>query len=141
MKVLEWLVIGLIAFTVIYMILKVIETGSKCKKAQQPVQKPIQEQVEIKSRDLYCKAENLIAIHEVYALQVEQIVTQINEVEDALVAERTSCIKSDSEIRSLIKQSLRLQEQKCKIESKMLKIMDDLDKIAKEEYKRQMMAL
>lgn len=138
MTVLEYLIIGLVAFTVIYMILKVIAIGSSCRRAQQPVQKPTPRQIEIKSKDLYCRAENLIATHEVYALQVGQIVTQINEVEDALVAEKASCIKSDTEVRSLIARSLKLQEQKCKIESKMLKICDELDKIAKEEYKRRM---
>ena len=137
MKVLEWVVIGLIAYTVIYMILKAIEFNHKYRMAQQPIQKPTPKQIEIKSRDLYCRAENLIATHEVYGLQVEQIAHQINEVELALETERASCIKSDSEIKSLIAKSLRLQEQKCRLESKMLKICKELDDIAKEEYKRQ----
>ena len=137
MKVLEWVVIGLVAYTVIYMILKAIEFNHKYRMTQQPVQKPTPKQIEIKSRDLYCRAENLIATHEVYGLQVEQITHQINEVELALETERASCIKSDSEIKSLIAKSLRLQEQKCRLESKMLKICKELDDIAKEEYKRQ----
>ena len=141
MTMLNMLMYGFIGYTVVYMILKAIEQNEKYKKIQKPVQKPTQKQVEIKSRNLYCKAENLIAKHEVYALQVEQIVTQINDVEDALNAERQSCIRSDKEIKSLIAKSLKLQEQKHNIESKMLKIMDDLDKIAMEEYKRQMMTL
>jgi hypothetical protein len=33
--------------------------------------------------------------------------------------------------------SLKLQEQKCKLEAKMLKIMKQLDHIAEEEYRRQ----
>lgn len=141
MKVLEWVVIGLVAYTVIYMILKAIEFNHKYRMTQQPVSKPVQKptpkQIEIRSRDLYCRAENLIATHEVYGLQVEQITHQINEVELALETERASCIKSDSEIKSLIAKSLRLQEQKCRLESKMLKICKELDDIAKEEYKRQ----
>lgn len=138
MKVLELLVIGLIAYTVIYMILKYIALRQEYESIQQPVQECTKKTIEITSKDLYCKAQNLIEMHEIYALQIEQIVEQINRVEETLEIEKASCIRSDIVIKPLVAESLRLQEQKCRIEAKMLKIQDDLDKIAKEEYKRQL---
>lgn len=100
------------------------------------------------------EAENLIATHEVYGLQLHEIIENINKVENTLdrwrkfnkfyselksdEAIRESLeIVSDTEAKFLMSKSLKLQEQKCKLEAKMLKIMKQLDHIAEEEYRRQ----
>lgn len=151
-------VYGFGSFTVTYIALKAVasrERYRQMRQAQQSQQimvspKPPR-QVEIVSRDLYMEAENLIETHEVLGSQVEQIVRQINQIEAILarhyravklketiaIDEVIAGTKSDTEVEYLTSKSLKLQEQKCRIESKMLKIMKQLDKIAQEEYKRQ----
>lgn len=83
------------------------------------------------------KAENIIETHDVLALQAEQMQREINTTEKQLQAERVSMICDKSEIQRLIKHSLNLQQNKCKLEAQTIKLMDELDKIAHEEYKRQ----
>ena len=138
---LRYIVYVLIGFTVLYMILKSIEykyksCGNKTNTHNTAKKKHIKE-IEIVSRDLYVKAENLIAMSEVYELQAEQLRHEIDNIEDMLSSERMSIINSDKEIKSLINKSLKLQERKCNLESKILKINNELTKIAEEEYKRQ----
>ena len=73
-------VIGLVAFTIIYMILKAIAVcGDRRSEYEEPEQITYitEIEIEIKSRDLYVKAENLIATNEVYALQAEQLLREI----------------------------------------------------------------
>lgn len=136
MSSLEILVYGLIGFTVIYMILKAMSMQSSTTRPNMQVRQTRVIDVEITSRDLYMKAENLIQTHDVLAFQTTQIQHEIDTIEDLLAKEQNSPIKSESEIKSLISQSLRLQEKKCNIEGRMIKIMSDIDKLAKEELKR-----
>lgn len=131
----------MVAYTVIYMILKSIQLAQvrrEVSEPSKPAPQPKRIEVEITSRDLYCKAENLIQTHEIYSLQAEQLMKQINEVEEDIKNEQVSVVRSDDMISKLVARSLRLRENKCAIESKMLKISDELDKIALEEYKRKM---
>ena len=144
MTIFKTISIILLAYTVIYMILKAIATNKEYQRSLHPPAESIQEpvklkkiQVEIVSNDLYMKAENMIATHDVLALQAEQMQREINTTEKQLQAERVSMICDKSEIQSLIKYSLNLQQNKCKLETQMIKLIDELDKIAYEEYKRQ----
>lgn len=140
MNILNMVVIGLVAFTIVYMILKAIAVYSdRRSEYEEPEQiTHITEiEIEIKSRDLYVKAENLIATCEVYALQAEQLLREIDRTQDKIDAERKSAIKDEGQIQELISKSLKLQERKCNLESKMIRINSELDKIAKEEYRRQ----
>ena len=136
MGTLKAFVIILIAFTVIYMIIKYVGKLQDSKLAMQADTKN-KIDVEIVSNDLYMKAENLISLHEVYGLQVSQIVNMINDVEAEIEKEMNSPIKSDKDIRLLTLESLKLQKKKCDIEASMIQICDKLDKIAIEELKRQ----
>lgn len=108
--------------------------------------------VEIVSKDLYMEAENLIATHDIYALQIENLSKQINDIDktlerykksknDTLTIKQAvrdkSDIISDKEAENLVSKSLKLQETKCRIEAKILRIMKQLDHIAEEECRRQ----
>ena len=141
MTIIKTISLILLAYTVIYIILKAIATNEEYQKSlHQPAEirelvQPKKIQVEIVSNDLYMKAENMIATHDVLALQAEQIQHEINTTEKQLQAERVSMICDKSEIQRLIKHSLNLQQNKCKLEAQMIKLMDELDKIAHEEYK------
>ena len=158
MATLRVIVSIIIIFFVAYIIIKILA----CKEQHQIViesedsdkKKKSRIQVEIKSNDLYMEAENLIATHDVYALQVDDITNKIDMIEDKLdkwrkyhklynkldidqlIMESVDII-SDTEAEFLVSKSLKLQEQKCKLEAKMLKIMKQLDNIAKEELRRQ----
>ena len=135
MQIITWLATGCAVFFVIYIILKGYQYKHKNKPQQPAKRKKIN--VEIRSDDLYMMAENLIALHEVYALQVEQLSKDIEAIEDEILIEKQSYVGSDTTIKRLVSRSLKLQENKCKIESKMIKLMNELDKLAKEEYRRQ----
>lgn len=144
MTIIKTISLILLAYTVIYMILKAIATNEEYQKSLHPPAedterqvKPKKIKVEIVSNDLYMKAENIIETHDVLALQAEQMQREINTTEKQLQAERVSMICDKSEIQRLIKHSLNLQQNKCKLEAQMIKLMDELDKIAHEEYKRQ----
>ena len=134
----KWIIVGIIVFTVVYIILKAIAINEEYNISQQTIQIP--REIEIISKDLRLRAENLIATHEVYALQVEQLVIDINKIEDILEANKKSKVlkMSETEVRALISESLTLQDKKCRLESKIIKIIGELDKIAMEEYKRQL---
>lgn len=140
MNVLNMVVIGLVGYTIIYMILKAIAVSQdrhNVEHQDEQITHKTEIEVEIKSRDLYVKAENLIATSEVYALQAEQLLREIDRIQDKLDIERKSTIKDNIQIQELISKSLKLQERKCNLESKMIRINSELDKIAKEEYRRQ----
>ena len=141
MNVLNMVVIGLVAFTIVYMILKAIAVSQDKRNIERQENEQITHkteiEIEIKSRDLYVKAENLIATCEVYALQAEQLLREIDRTQDKIDAERKSAIKDEGQIQELISKSLKLQERKCNLESKMIRINSELDKIAREEYRRQ----
>lgn len=142
MQVITWVTVGCTAFFVIYTVLKAAEFKQKTQpqgiysimKRAQPKRNI---DVEIKSNDLYMKAENLIDMHEVYAKQAVQLSKEIDLVEEKIDKEIISPIRSDISMKLLVNKSLKLQEEKCKVEAKMIKIMQDLDKIAKEELRRQ----
>lgn len=141
MNILNMVVIGLVGYTIIYMILKAIAVSQdkrnvECQENEQITHKT-EIEVEIKSRDLYVKAENLIATCEVYELQAEQLLREIERIDDKLTAEKRSPVRDNAVVQKLISQSLKLQERKCNLESKMIRINSELDKIAKEEYRRQ----
>ena len=152
----QTIVIFIIAMFVIYMILRIISAVEiqKSKEIEeeqksQPIRKPQKKliNVEITSRDLIIKAQNLIDQSEVYGLQIEQCVREIAEIECKLeearnpIPELTHNEKLDLSnpvVKELVNQSLRLQERKAKLEEKLIKIHTGLDKIAEEELKRQM---
>ena len=142
MQVITWVIAGCAVFFVVYTVLKAIEFKQKIQpKGIYSIMKHTQQKrnidVEIKSKDLYMKAENLIDMHEVYAKQAEQLSKEIDLVEEKIEEEMISPIRSEISMRFLVNKSLKLQEEKCKIEAKIIKIMQDLDKIAKEELRRQ----
>lgn len=140
MGLLKYTVYGIVALMIIYLILKIIASKNEDNSPVQAIRikpRPRPKQIEIVSRDLYVRAENLLNTSEVYGLQAEQLRRQINDIEDALQKERASMIRDDRTIKEYIAKSLRLQERKCQLESKMIKINKELDDIAKEEYRRQ----
>ena len=143
MTIIKTISLILLAYTVIYIILKAIATNEEYQKSLHPpaeIREPVQPkkvQIKITSNDLYMKAENIIETHDVLALQAEQIQREINTTEKQFQAERVSIISDKSELQRLIKHSLNLQQNKCKLETQMIKLMDELDKIAHEEYRRQ----
>lgn len=141
MNVLNMVVIGLVGYTIIYMILKTIAVSQDKRNIERQENEQITHkteiEIEIKSRDLYVKAENLIATCEVYELQAEQLLREIDRTQDKIDAERKSAIKDEGQIQELISKSLKLQERKCNLESRMIRINSELDKIAREEYRRQ----
>lgn len=139
MKMLEYLIIILVIFVVIYMILKVIEQMQE-NRIEIQHHEPTPREIEITSRDLYVKAENLTAMAEVYELQLTQISHEIDEIDEKLSENKKSFIRmSNNDEKLLVGRSLRLQERKCILESKILKINDELAKIALEEYRRHIM--
>lgn len=156
MVTLKVIVAIIILFIIAYMIIKVLAHKEQHQIVITPEQpkKIVTKMVEIKSKDLYMVAENLIATHDVYALQTDEIAENINKIENILdrwrkfnkyygelkadeVIRESLEIVSDDEAKLLMSKSLKLQEQKCKIEAKMLRIMKQLDNIAEEEYRRQ----
>lgn len=141
MNILNMVVIGLVGYTIIYMILKTIAVSQDKRNIERQENEQITHkteiEIEIKSRDLYVKAENLIATCEVYELQAEQLLREIERIDDKLTAEKRSPVRDNAVVQKLISQSLKLQEKKCNIEAKMIRINSELDKIAREEYRRQ----
>ena len=96
MTIIKTISLILLAYTVIYMILKAIATNEEYQKSlHQPAEirelvQPKKVQVEITSNDLYMKTENIIETHDVLALQAEQMQREINTTEKQLQAERVS---------------------------------------------------
>ena len=135
MRYLEWLVIIMMVFVIIYMTLKIIgqiqDNNIRKKRRYEPTPK----EIEIISRDLRIKAENLLAMSEIYELQIVQYVHEVKSIEKEL----KDTDMPESERKLLINRSLRLQERKCITEGKMLKIDKELSEISLEEYRRQVM--
>lgn len=138
MKTIRMLVVIMVIFTVIYMILKYIAMIQEKKQVNMHKRVITPREIEITSRDLYVKSENLLALSEVYELQLVQITHDIDNIENKINEERKSYIQNANDIKSLVDKSLKLQERKCILESKMLKINNELSEIALEEYRRQM---
>lgn len=138
MKTIRMLVVIMVIFIVIYMILKYIAVVQEKKQACMRERVITPREIEIVSRDLYVKSENLLALSDVYELQLVQIGHDIDNIESMIDEERRSCIQNTNDIKSLIDKSLKLQERKCILESKILKINKELSEIALEEYRRQM---
>lgn len=134
MKYLEGIAIIFVVVAVVYMILKII--GQIQDNTTRQMREPTPKEIEIVSRDLRIKAENLLAMSEVYELQIVQLVYEIQNTEKEL---KNNTTMSELDRRLLINRSLRLQERKCIIEGKMLKIDKELAEISLEEYRRQMM--
>jgi ATP-dependent protease HslVU (ClpYQ) ATPase subunit len=151
-----------IVYLIAYIILRVLAYKEQNTKSYGSIEKQKSESkprikskyrnVEIVSKDLYMEAENLIATHDVYAFQVENISKQIDDIErtlnkykmskkDKLTIKQAvgdgSDVISDKEAEVLVSKSLKLQETRCRIEAKILRIMKQLDKIAEEELRRQ----
>lgn len=151
----QTLMIVVIVLVAIYMVVKMISVVEvqKSKETQglQPVPKPQKKliNVEITSKDLVIRARNLIEQSEVYGLQMEQCVREIEEIDIKIeearnpIPELTHNAKldlSNPTIKNLISQSLKLQERKVKLDEKLIKIHAELDEIAKEELRRSKMA-
>ena len=136
MKYLEWLSILLVVIVIIYMILKIVGQAQDNIIQQKRKSNPTPKEIEIISRDLRVKAENLLAMSEIYELQIVHYTHEIENIEDELGNDTSM---TESERRLIIGRSLRLQERKCIIEGKMLKIDKELSEIAIEEYRRQVM--
>lgn len=138
MKTIRMLVVIMVIFIVIYMILKYIAVVQEKKQACMRERVITPREIKIVSRDLYVKSENLLALSDVYELQLVQIGHDIDNIESMIDEERRSCIQNTNDIKSLIDKSLKLQERKCILESKILKINKELNDLALEEYRRQM---
>ena len=141
MNILNTTVICLAIFTIVYMILKTIQCIQMNKQKSSDIKVLMPHEIEIVSRDLYIKAQNLIELSEVYELQISQLMHGIDDIEYQLQIERTTSIvqgKNSNEINILINKSLKMQERKCILESKVLKINKELNDLALEEYRRQM---
>lgn len=117
---------------IIYIVLKVVENIQMNNQIYE--HEPTPKEIEIVSRDLKIQAENLLAMSEVYELQLVQYKHEIEDIEQKL-----KTTPKDSDIHhTLVGRSLRLQERKCIVESKIIKINRELSEIAIEEYRRQM---
>lgn len=138
MSILRLTVSGLVVFFVIYVILKAINVYAY---SQQPA--PVQPKkkkridVEIVSRDLYVKAENIINKVDIYTSQAYRIMKEIDKIQEKIKLEQASAIRSDDLIDELVNTSLKLQEKQASIESKIIKLNSELDTIALEELRRQ----
>jgi hypothetical protein len=121
----------IIFLAVVYFVLKIVENS---REYQTNDHKPLPNEIEIVSRDLKIKAENLLSMSEVYELQLIQYKHEIDNIDQKL---RTTPKNSDI-YHTLVGRSLRIQERKCIVESKIIKINRELSEIAIEEYKRQM---
>lgn len=136
--ILRLTVSGLVVFFVVYVILKAI---NEYVYSQQPV--PVQPKkkkridVEIVSRDLYVKAENIINKVDIYTSQAYRIMKEIDKIQEKIKLEQASAIRSDDLIDELVNTSLKLQEKQASIESKIIKLNSELDTIALEELRRQ----
>jgi hypothetical protein len=132
MDYLTVITILIVAIVVIYMVLKVIATVQMSRQIYE--REPTPKEIEIVSRDLKIKAENLLAMSEVYELQLVQ---HKHEIED--IDQKLKTTPKDSDVyHTLVGRSLRIQERKCITESKIIKINRELSEIALEEYRRQM---
>lgn len=138
MMILRLTVSGLVVFFVVYVILKAI---NEYAYSQQPA--PVQPKkkkridVEIVSRDLYVKAENIINKVDIYTSQAYRIMKEIDKIQEKIKLEQASVIRSDDLIDELVNTSLKLQEKQASIESKIIKLNSELDTIALEELRRQ----
>lgn len=132
MGYLEVITILIVVLVIFYMVLKVIEKIQISKQIYE--HEPTPKEIEIVSRDLKIKAENLLAMSEVYELQLVQ---HRHEIED--IDQKLKTTPKDSDVyHTLVGRSLRIQERKCITESKIIKINKELSEIALEEYRRQM---
>lgn len=135
MKYLEGISVLLVVVSVIYVILKIIGQIQDNVIKQKRRYEPAPKEIEIISRDLRIKAENLLAMSEIYELQIIQYVHEVQNIEKELKDKDMP----ESERKLLINRSLRLQERKCITEGKMIKIDKELSEISLEEYRRQIM--
>jgi hypothetical protein len=136
----------------IYMVAKIISAvqeqniNTECEECVDTVTQPKPKEqkklidVEITDTDLRNKAKNLIELHDVYGLQMEHLTRGINEIDDKLqeirnpLPQLTHNNKLDMTnpiVKELIRKSLKMQEQRAKLDGKMMKINSDLDKIAR----------
>jgi hypothetical protein len=137
MKYLEWLTIGIVIIFILYIILKIIGKIQDNQYDEEENYRPTPKDIEIVSRDLYIKSENLLAMIDIYELQLAQLKHEIADIEGELNVAKS--LKQSENAKMLTGRSLRLQERKCIIEAKIIKTNDELAKIALEEYRRQMM--
>lgn len=136
----------------IYMVIKIISavqeqnTDTECEEYVGTVTQPKPKEqkklidVEITDTNLKNKAKNLIELYDVYGLQMEHLTREINEIDDKLqeirnpLPQLTHNDKLDMTnpiVKELIRRSLKMQEQRAKLDGKMIKINSDLDKIAR----------
>lgn len=146
MLMLKSISIFIVGFSILYIILKIISTINICKsiKAEQ-MQMQIQTepkmiQVEIVSKDLRVKAENMINLVDIYSRRMYHMQCEIDAIEEQIRTERSCSITcSEEHIEELIVRSLKIDEDKYKLESKVIKLNEELDKIARTELERQSM--
>ena len=144
MLMLKSISIFIVGFSILYIILKIISTINICKsiKAEQmQIQtEPKMIQVEIVSKDLRVKAENMINLVDIYSRRMYHMQCEIDAIEEQIRAERSCSITcSEEHIEELIVRSLKIDEDKYKLESKVIKLNEELDKIARTELERQSM--
>ena len=103
--------------------------------------------IEITNTDLKNKAKNLIELYDVYGLQMEHLTREINEIDGKLqeirnplpqLTHNNKLDMTNPTVKELIRKSLKMQEQRAKLDGKMIKINSDLDKIARTQLQLNM---
>lgn len=143
----------------IYMVVKIISavqeqnTDTKCEEYVGTVTQPKPKEqkklidVEITNTNLKNKAKNLIELYDVYGLQMEHLTREINEIDDKLqeirnplpqLTHNNKLDMTNPTVKELIRKSLKMQEQRARLDGKMIKINSDLDKIARTQLQLNM---
>ena len=143
----------------IYMVVKIISAvqeqniDTECEEYVSTVTQPKPKEqkklidVEITDTDLKNKAKNLIELYDVYGLQMEHLTREINEIDDKLqeirnplpqLTHNNKLDMTNPTVKELIRKSLKMQEQRAKLDGKMIKINSDLDKIARTQLQLNM---
>ena len=136
MRVIEVIVTAMLIFTLVYMIIKSIAVfGDKIYINTN--EDECNGEIEITSSDLYIEAENLLTTVDVYNAQSYELMKQIAEIDKQIMHAKSCKVTSNErDITKMRIQSYKLQEQKCKLDAKVIKLNRQLDKIAMEEYER-----
>ena len=139
MNLLHATIIGLIGFTVIYIILKYIEENHAMIMANQSNNTAMNHiDVKIVSKDLYIKADIITRQMDIYSSQAYMINEQIDLINEKIQTERCQGIATNNNyVNDLILQALNLEDTKCKLETKIFKLNEELEKIGIEELRRQ----
>lgn len=144
MNSIELISIGMIIIVIFCMIGRVaelihIQQMRDVLLAEEQNNSPHIESIEIKSKDLRVEAENIINLVDIYSRRMYHMQKEIDKIEQEIQDHKSCSIAcSDEYIETLIVKSLKIDEEKYKMESKLIRLNNELERIALEERDRQL---